>query len=129
MTRTLRQKKLHTVALLGIALLFADPAAAFYCGSKLVKDGMLETQVVAICGQPVSARNLGVVVRAYDYRITRHLGSGWTAYTRPGIPGFAEEVVLTEYVYNFGPRKLMRRLLFEGGVLVSIETAGYGYRE
>lgn len=40
-----------------------------------------------------------------------------------------EQVILTEYVYNFGPRKLMRRLIFEGGVLTSIEKIGYGYRE
>ena len=47
----------------------------------------------------------------------------------PGYGHYTEEVALTEYVYNFGPRKLMRRLLFEGGVLVKIETIGYGYRE
>ena len=40
-----------------------------------------------------------------------------------------QEVVITEYVYNFGPRKFMRRLLFEGGILVSIEKIGYGYRD
>jgi hypothetical protein len=38
-------------------------------------------------------------------------------------------VVVTEFVYNFGPRKLMRRLIFEGSVLVEIETIGYGYFE
>jgi len=47
----------------------------------------------------------------------------------PGYGRFIEEVVLTEFVYNFGPRKLMRRLMFEGGILVKIETIGYGYRE
>ena len=129
MTRISGQKKLRALATLATALLLSEPAAAFYCGSKLVKDGMLEAQVVAICGNPASVRDLGRVVRAYDYRIIRYLGPGWTAYSRPGIPGFAEEVVVTEYVYNFGPRKLMRRLLFEGGILVRIETAGYGYRE
>ena len=37
------------------------------------------------------------------------------------------EVMATELVYNFGPRKLMRVLRFEGGYLVDIKTAGYGY--
>jgi hypothetical protein len=37
--------------------------------------------------------------------------------------------MVTEYVYNLGPRKLMRRLVFEGSVLVSVETLGRGYRE
>jgi len=36
---------------------------------------------------------------------------------------------VTELVYNFGPRKLMRKLRFEGGLLTSIETIGYGYRD
>ena len=111
------------------ALLFAEPAAAFRCGNKLVRDGMHEAQVVAKCGQPTTIRNLGVAVRAYDYVYSRYLGPGWSAYTRPGYSGLVEEVVITEYVYNFGPRKLMQRLLFEGGVLVTIETIGYGYRE
>lgn len=111
------------------ALLIAEPAAAFRCGNKLVSDGMHEAQVVAICGQPATMRNLGVALRSYDYRYTRYVGPGWTAYTSPGFDSFALEVVITEYVYNFGPRKLMRRLLFEGGVLVTIETIGYGYRE
>jgi hypothetical protein len=47
----------------------------------------------------------------------------------PGVDHFATEVAITEFVYNFGPRKLMRRLIFEGNVLVEIETIGYGYIE
>jgi len=116
-------------ATLVAALLLAEPAAAFRCGSKLVKDGMHEAQVVAKCGQPTTVRDLGVALRGYDYVYGRYFGPGWTGYTRPGYSGFVQEVVITEYVYNFGPRKLMRRLLFEGGVLVTIETLGYGYRE
>jgi len=110
-------------------LLLAEPAAAFRCGNKLVSDGMHEAQVIAVCGQPTSIRNLGVALRSYDYHHARYTGPGWTAYTRPGFGSFAAEVVITEYVYNFGPRKLMRRLIFEGGVLATIETIGYGYRE
>jgi hypothetical protein len=37
--------------------------------------------------------------------------------------------MITEYVYNLGPRKLMRRLVFEGGLLARIETLGRGYNE
>jgi len=125
----LREKPYLSTAALLIALLLAEPAAAFRCGSKLVKDGMHEAQVVAVCGQPTTMRNLGVALRGYNYRYRRQIGSGWTEYHNPGYAGYAQEVVITEYVYNFGPRKLMRRLLFEGGVLVTIETIGYGYRE
>lgn len=124
----LPEKLLPAATIFIVALLFAEPAAAFRCGSKLVKDGMHEAQVVSVCGRPTTMRDLGVAVRGYDYRIRTQVG-GWTGSRNPGYGSYAAEVVITEYVYNFGPRKLMRRLLFEGGVLVSIESIGYGYNE
>jgi hypothetical protein len=121
-------KNFSAMTLLIVALLIAEPAAAFRCGSKLVKDGMHEAQVISACGQPTTMRNLGVAVRGYDYRVHTQIG-GWSGSRSYGYGAYAAEVVITEYVYNFGPRKLMRRLLFEGGVLVSIESIGYGYNE
>ena len=115
------------LAVLLISLAFSEPAAALRCGSKLVKEGMHEVQVVAVCGQPATMRNLGVAVRSYDYRYNNQSSYGWSGYSRPGFGRLAQEVVITEYVYNFGPRKFMQRLIFEGGVLVTIETIGYGY--
>lgn len=115
------------LSLLLATLFFAEPAEAFRCGSKLVKDGMHEAQVTAICGEPTTKRDLGVAVRYYDYRYFRESSPGGRLYRTPGAGNFASEVVITEYVYNFGPRKLMRRLIFEGGVLVTIESIGYGY--
>lgn len=109
------------------ALLLAEPAAAFRCGSKLVVDGMHEQQVIAICGEPTTRRNLGYALRPYDFSRRRHLGGGWSRRFDPGFSGYVEEVVITEFTYNFGPRKLMQRLVFEGGMLVEIETIGYGY--
>jgi hypothetical protein len=99
-----------------VLLLATDPAFAFRCGSKLVRDGMHEQQVIAACGEPTSVR----------FRLH---GGGYTYYRMPGVGHFATEVAITEFVYNFGPRKLMRRLIFEGNVLVEIETIGYGYIE
>jgi hypothetical protein len=52
---------------------------------------------------------------------------------RPGLlcrdSTHTQEVAVTVFVYNFGPRMLMRRLVVEGSILVSIEALGYGYRE
>lgn len=122
------QKSIGLALLAGILLLVADPALAFRCGSKIVRDGMHEQQVLAACGEPTSVRHLGHTIRAYDYRF-RLRNPGHIYYRTPGVGHFATEVVVTEYVYNFGPRKLMRRLIFEGSVLVEIETIGYGYIE
>ena len=127
MTGHLLKTSLIAILALGF-LLLSEPAHAFRCGSKLVRDGMHEQQVVARCGQPTTMRHLGRTIRPYDYfsHVRRH---GYTYWRSPGFSHLATEVVVTEYVYNFGPRKLMRRLVFEGGVLVTIETIGYGYHE
>ena len=125
---------LHTVRISAVAaflisaLLASEPAEAFRCGNKLVRDGMHEQQVVARCGQPTTMRHLGRAIRTLDYfsHVRLH---GYTYWRRPGFTHLATEVIVTEYVYNFGPRKLMRRLIFEGGVLVRIETIGYGYND
>ncbi len=114
--------------LFATALLVAEPAAAFRCGSKLVVDGMHEAQVIAACGEPTTRRHLGYAVRSFTYGSGRY-GPGWNRSHFPGYGTFSEEVAVTEFVYNFGPRKFMRRLLFEGGILVNIETIGRGYIE
>lgn len=116
-------RQIAAVAALAVALLAADPAHAFRCKNKIVREDMHEQQVIAICGQPTTRRNLGIAVRGYAWRGN---GSSRRYY---GYGNLAEEVLVTEYVYNFGPRKLMRRLVFEGGVLVRIDTIGYGYIE
>jgi len=121
-------KSLVSALLATLLLLVADPALAFRCGTKLVRDGMHEQQVIAACGEPTSVRHLGHTIRAYDYRF-RLRNPGHIYYRTPGVGHFATEVIVTEFIYNFGPRKLMRRLIFEGNVLVEIESIGYGYVE
>ncbi len=111
------------------ALLAADPAHAFRCKNKLVIDGMHEQQVVAICGQPTTKRHLGYALRGYDPGWRRVSPGGVRQRYYPSYTHLSEQVLITEYVYNFGPRKFMRRLIFEGGVLQTIETIGYGYVE
>jgi hypothetical protein len=121
--------KTIAIAVLSVSsMLVSEPALAFRCGTKLIRDGMHEQQVVARCGQPTTIRHLGRAIRTYDYfsHVRRH---GYTYWRSPGFSHLATEVVVTEYVYNFGPRKLMRRLIFEGGVLVTIESIGYGYHD
>ena len=110
-----------------IALFCSGPAYGFRCGNRIVAEDMHEAEVRRACGAPTTMRHIGHALRNVDVPIkTRH--GGWTTQHFPGYT-FAQEVVITEYVYNFGPRKLMRRLVFEGGILVSIESLGYGYRE
>lgn len=116
-----------TLAGLLLGLLVATPAHAFRCGNKLVREDMHEQQVRRACGEPTTVRFMGTTVRNVHIGTRRQLipGVSEERYGRYGY--YTQELVITEYVYNFGPRKFMRRLLFEGGVLVSIEKIGYGY--
>ena len=120
-------KILTGVALLAM-LLASTQAEAFRCGRKLVTKNMHEIQVKKVCGEPTTERHLGYAVRGATFPL-RHTVGGVTVRTGHGRRYYVEEVAITEYVYNFGPRRFMRRLLFEGGVLVRIESVGYGYRE
>lgn len=108
-----------------ILLAIGDPAHAFRCKSRIIKDGMHEAEVVRLCGEPVSKQNIGYVIRSYGY------GSRVVTINRHRYPRsyghFPQEVLVTEMLFNFGPRKLMRKLVFEGGILTSIRTMGYGY--
>ena len=90
---------------------------------------MHEIQVRKACGEPTTQRQLGVVLRAVEIPNRRVNRNGLSIERYPGYGQYVEELALTEYVYNFGPRKFMRRLTFEGGILVRIESIGYGYRE
>lgn len=118
-----------TASLLLVLIIGATPAHAFRCGNKIVIKNMHEQQVLNVCGEPTSIRHLGYTLRNIS-RPRRHgLISGGIVSRHPGFDYYAQEVVVTEYIYNFGPRKFMQRLVFEGGFLVRIESIGYGYRE
>lgn len=126
MNLTLRNTLL-TLPPVCMLLLASDPVHALRCGHRLVKEGMYESRVVELCGEPVEKRYLGYVLRPYILKLPA--GGFGSRSTRHAYSGFHEELLVTELVFNFGPRKLMRILRFEGGQLTSIRTAGYGYRE
>jgi hypothetical protein len=122
----------HNILLASVTIVFlltSTSAFGFRCGRKIVTENMHEAQVIKACGAPTTSRHLGYAVRGVFIPVRRYVSPGMTVEHFPGYGQYTEEVALTEYVYNFGPRKFMQRLLFEGGILVKIETIGYGYRE
>lgn len=118
---------MSTILLIG--LVAASPAQAFRCGNKIVIENMHEQQVLRACGEPTTVRHLGYTVRSFDLAERHRLSPGVSKARYSAFGRYTQEVVITEYIYNFGPRKFMRRLIFEGGVLVSIESIGYGYHD
>lgn len=117
--------RISRIAVACCALLVATDASALRCGNRLLKEGMPEAEVIALCGEPVSTRQLGYVLRPYI--IKRPAGFSSLSGSRHVYGGFHEELLVMEMLFNFGPRKLMRLIRFEGGRLVRIDTAGYGH--
>ena len=125
----MNQRTLYVATSMLALLLASGSAHAFRCGQKLVREDMHEAEVRKVCGAPTTQRQIGWTTRGQVLPIQSNPGGGWQIERYPGYGQFVEQVLVTEYVYNFGPRKFMRRLLFEGGILVRIETIGYGYNE
>jgi len=119
------QNVVITVLLTCLLLLVSNSAWALRCGSRLVTEGMHEARVVALCGDPVSTRQLGYVLRPYI--IKRPAGISVAHGTRHIYGGYHQELDVKEMLFNFGPHKLMRLIRFEGGQVTEITTAGYGY--
>jgi hypothetical protein len=106
---------------IAFGLLAASPSfAALRCGSKIVSEGDTRDEVAAKCGEPtdvIAGRSVFRRPVVWDYRGRPHyIGEDFM------------EIPVESWVYNLGPNKLMRRIRFEGGIVVEIETLGYGYR-
>jgi hypothetical protein len=108
------------LALLAALLLGAGPAAAdtLRCGSKIIKEGDTQDKVLSVCGDP-SQKSRTWIERAPQYEL------GNQSYSYPGT----EYVPVDLWTYDFGPNKLMQRVRFIDGLVVSIETLGKGTSE
>jgi hypothetical protein len=104
-----------------LGFLASSPAlASMRCGSKVIDDGLTRSEVAARCGEPDEVITLRSVFRRPVL---------WTG----GRPYFIGEdyieIPVESWIYNFGPHKLMHKVIFEGGYVVEIETLGYGYNK
>jgi hypothetical protein len=92
-------------------------AASFRCGSSLVKDGDVASDVVAKCGEPWQVSSRLVLRPPVVWRHGREVRAA----------GGDIEVRVETWVYNFGPGKLMQQLEIEDGRVTRMETLGYGH--
>lgn len=85
------------------------------CGNRIVKDGDTIEKVLDVCGEPVKMER-SWIQRAPQYEL------GGTYHSFPGT----EDVPVDLWTYDFGPNKLMRRVRFVDGLVVSIVELGKG---
>ena len=108
------------MVLLGLLAASSSYANTMRCGTKIIDEGTTRSEVAAKCGEPDEV----ITARSVFRRPVM-----WTN----GRPYFVGEnyieIPVESWIYNFGPNKLMRKVVFEGGYLVAIETLGYGYNK
>ena len=98
------------LALLCLLLSLAAPVHALRCGTRVVTDGDRDFAVRERCGEPFYVDQFASVsVRGANGPLETQV-----------------EDVYDVWYYNFGPRRLMVRLLFLNGRLEHEETLGYG---
>lgn len=92
-------------------------ADSLRCGTRLVTEGNTRSEVMAKCGEATEVQHRSVwrqpVVWIHGRPV--HVGSDMI------------EIPVEIWTYNLGPNKFMRRVLFEDGLVVKIETLDYGY--
>lgn len=105
---------------------------AMRCDGKIISEGEYQFNVLARCGAPAYKRKYtDVVTLSKEVTIVgnpshpdnlgkKHLRehSKEQTLTRP--------IEIEEWVYNFGPNKLLQILTFVEGKLEKIESGGYG---
>lgn len=108
--------KLRSFLFAVLICLAASPAYALRCGTYVIRVGDYKFDVLEKCGRP-------------DYTDRRYAVAGVRLHHPKrtlDIEEF-EEVLVEEWIYNFGPRRFKQYLLFENGVLKEIRDLGYGY--
>jgi hypothetical protein len=92
-----------------LAALLAPPATeasgSMRCGSRLLSEGMLAAEALAICGEP-------------DFR---------DVWPPPAPYGYGALGQIEEWVYNRGSSQLLRVLRVRNGRIERIVTEGYGF--
>ena len=120
-----------------LILLFGmvESALALRCGNKLVSEGDYIEEVRVRCGDPIAIDTYTILrdqrfSSSGHYRLIKHdnLHSDRAINHNIVTHTIQIEVFVEEWVYNFGPRRLLRRLHFENGILKDIDVFGYGYR-
>jgi hypothetical protein len=121
------------LAVLILAVGASAPAFAFRCQSHLIKDGDPQVRVLQLCGEPASAQrhviyrsgiSVPMLNRGSRLRGLSDSRSEFLLQDRSVV-----EVVVEEWIYNFGPHRLMQRVRFEDGVVSDLDYLDYGYIE
>jgi hypothetical protein len=116
-----------TLAALAVALGAGDAAAeGMRCGNRLVSKGDSTYVVRSRCGEPRDASRR-VETRTERRRVRVPCAPGGVQCDR--VQEVSADVVIDEWVYDFGPQQFVRYLTFVDGKLHKVDTGSYGTNE
>ena len=94
-------------------------AESIRCGSQLILKGSTSAELLEYCGEPAQKTSNGTVN-----------GLVGNTYTAGGINSQATgDFEVETWTYDFGPNQLMQRVRIENGIVVQIDSLGYGHDE
>lgn len=109
-------KRSPLITLLFLLIFCNDSLAAMRCGKYVIDIGDYKYDVLRKCGEP-EIKERRNAIRGQELR-------------DPGNTfelNRYDQVIVDDWIYNFGPRRLRQRLLFENDVLIKMRDLGYGY--
>ena len=113
---------IRRAAIVVLALLAVSPAIAntMRCGSRIIARGDTRSEVAARCGEPTE-----VITQRSVFRRPVIWSNG-----RPFFVGESFiEIPVESWIYNLGPNRLMRKVIFENGFVSEIQTLGFGFNK
>lgn len=113
--------------------LFSSSTWAFYCHGSLVDAGMYKRDVSIRCGNPESV-DTHIEKRAVSTNagLSQYGGNNSQFYPDSALNSGQQQyieidVVVEEWLYDFGRNRFQQLLRFENGRLVDIKELGYGH--
>ena len=111
----------------GLSVSSSARADSLSCEGRIVSSGDSRYEVKAVCGEPDDASQR-VEYRTARGRVagpcTREDGKIRCSQTREHVV----EVVIDEWIYDFGRNRFIEYLTFEQGRLVSVRSGSYGHK-
>ena len=124
--RSTLQSAIKTIALV-MCFPLSAAAESLRCGEALIAEGTTQAEVAARCGQPSQIQRQTL----YSEGAAALRGGAPPGNGPPVLPGVVtrsgSEMAVETWIYNFGPNRLMQSIRFENGVVVKIESLGYGF--
>ena len=124
-------KKIFNILISLMFMFFSEQGYALRCGHRLIDEGDSKPKVNYLCGEP-DYREIREIQfpsycrdRSYYYDDSSYYRRRYRQYTPNYV--ICQYRTVDVWIYNFGPRKFMREIIFNKGVVKEINILDYGY--